>query len=54
MYTLTTDLVQEHQNTLLDEARRARRGDRLARAQRLRHRAHQADRRSLRASAHLG
>ena len=54
MYTLTTDLVHEHQNTLLDEARRAHRGDRLARVQRLRHRAQQADRRSQLARAQLG
>ena len=53
MYTLTTELVQDHQSTLLDEASRARRGDRLARVRRLRHRAQQANRRSLRASAHL-
>jgi hypothetical protein len=54
MYTLNTDLVLDHQNTLLAEASRARRGDRLARVRRLRHRAQQADRRSQRASAHVG
>jgi hypothetical protein len=54
MHTLNADLVQDHQHTLLAEASRARRGDRMARIQRLRHRAQQAVRRSERASAHLG
>lgn len=51
MHFLTIDLVQDHQNTLLAEASRARRGDRLARVERLRHRAEQAVRRSERATA---
>ena len=55
MYTVTTtDLVLDHQNTLLAEASRTRRGDRLARVRRLRNRAQQAARRSQRATAHLG
>ena len=54
MHTMTADLVQDHQHTLLAEASRARRGDRLARVQRLRHRAQQAVRRSERASSQLG
>ena len=53
MHTLTAELVQDHQHTLLAEASRARRGDRLARVQRLHHRALQAVRRSQRASAQL-
>ena len=53
MYTLTADLVQDHQHTLLAEASRARRGDRLARVARLHHRALQAARRSQRATAQL-
>lgn len=54
MHTMTADLVQDHQHTLLAEANQARRGDRLARVQRLRMRAQQALRRSQRAAAHLG
>lgn len=54
MHTMTADLVQDHQHTLLAEASRARRGDRLARVTRLRHRAQQAIRRSERATAQLG
>jgi len=53
MHYLTIDLVQDHQNTLLAEASRARRGDRLARVERLRHRAEQAVRRAQRAYAQL-
>lgn len=53
MYTLNADLVQDHQHTLLTEASRARRGDRLARAERLNHRAQQAVRRLQRANAQL-
>jgi hypothetical protein len=53
MHFLTIDLVQDHQNTLLAEASRTRRGDRLARVERLRHRAEQAVRRAQRAYAQL-
>jgi hypothetical protein len=53
MHFLTIDLVQDHQNTLLAEASRARRGDRLARVERLRHRAEQAVRRAQWAYAQL-
>lgn len=53
MHLLTIDLVQDHQNTLLAEASRTRRGDRLARVERLRHRAEQAVRRAQRAYAQL-
>jgi hypothetical protein len=53
MHTLINDLVQDHQHTLLAEASRARRGDRLARVKRLHHRAQQAVRREQRASAQL-
>jgi len=53
MYALTAELVQDHQHTLLVEAAQSRRGDRLARVARLRHRAQQAERRSQRASAQL-
>lgn len=53
MNTLTAELVQDHQHALLVEAAHARRGDRLARVARLRHRALQAARRSQLASAHL-
>lgn len=51
MHILTLDLVQDHQHTLLAEASRARRGDRLARVERLQHRAQQAVRRAQRATA---
>ena len=53
MYTLTTEIAQDHQHTLLAEASQARRGDRLARVARLNHRAAQAARRSKRATAQL-
>lgn len=53
MDTLTTDLVQDHEHTLLAEASRARRGDRLARVERLERRAQQAVRRSQHAYAQL-
>ena len=53
MYTLTAELIQDHQQTLLAEATQARRGDNLARVARLRHRAVQAARRSQRANAQL-
>ena len=53
MHFLTIDLVQDHQNTLLAEASRARRGDRLARVERLHHRAQRAVRRAQRAYAQL-
>jgi hypothetical protein len=53
MHTLNADLVQDHQYTLLAEASRARRGDRLARMARLHHRAQQAVRRAQRASAQI-
>ena len=48
MYTLTTELVQDHQHELLAEADRARRGDRLARVTRLQARARRAANRSRR------
>lgn len=53
MHILTSDLVQDHQHTLLAEASRARRGDRLARVERLNRRAQQAVRRAQRAAAQL-
>jgi hypothetical protein len=53
MYALTVEIVQDHQHTLLAEASQARRGDRLARVVRLKHRAAEAARRSKRAAAHL-
>jgi hypothetical protein len=53
MYTLTSELIQDHQRTLLAEASQARQGDRIARVARLRHRALEAARRSQRANAHL-
>ena len=53
MYTLTVELVQDHQRTLLAEASRSRRGDRLARVARLNSRALHAARRSQRANAQL-
>jgi hypothetical protein len=53
MDTTTTDLVIDHQQTLLAEASRARRGDRLAKVQRLHRRAEQAARREERAASHL-
>lgn len=53
MYNLTAELVQDHQHTLLAEASRARRGDRLARSTRLHRRALQATRRAQRANAQL-
>lgn len=53
MHTLSADLVHDHQHTLLAEASRARRGDRLARVARLHHRALQALRREQRATSQL-
>jgi hypothetical protein len=53
MYTVTTELVQDHQHELLAEADRARRGDRLARTNRLNARARRAASRSRRANAHV-
>lgn len=51
MHTLNAELVQDHQHTLLAEASRARRGDRLARAERLHRRAGAAVRRAQLAAA---
>ena len=53
MYALTNELIHEHQHTLLEEATRARRGDRLARSTRLHRRAANARRRARRANAHV-
>ena len=49
MFTITPELVQDHQHALLDEARRAHLGDQLAHVARLKVRARQAARRSRRA-----
>ncbi len=54
MFTITPEIVHDHQHALLDEARRAHLGDQLAHVARLKHRARQAARRSRRAAAHLG
>ena len=51
MHTMTEDLVRDHQHTLLAEASRSRRGDRLGRSDRLQHRAELALRRAQRAIA---
>ena len=53
MYAMTTELIHEHQQTLLAEVTQARRGDHLARAVRLRRRAVQAARPAPRANAQL-
>ena len=53
MYALTTELIHEHQDTLLAEATRARRADRIARSTRLHRRAVNARRRARRADAHV-
>jgi hypothetical protein len=53
MYSLAHELALDHQRSLLQEANHSRRGDNLARAQRLRNRADRANRKLRQAAAHL-
>ena len=51
MYGTTEAIVRDHQHALLDEVDRNRAGNRLARLERLRHRADDVFRRFTRAAA---